>query len=100
MFEDLSAADDNQSAAVSEYYWERLKRMTPAERLVRCLQLCIATREFVLAGIRNRHPECLVGENQQAELRRRYAEHTFGAKFAAQHCPKPCSEPRNGEKNL
>jgi hypothetical protein len=99
MFDDLPSADDNQSTAVSQYYWERLGRMTPAERLGRCLSLCNATREFVLSGIRSRHPECLVGENQKAELRRLYAEHTFGVEFAAQHCPKPDSEPRKGEKS-
>ncbi len=47
----------------------RIREMTLSERFARGLEFLRATREFVAAGIRSRHPEWS-SEQVQAELRR------------------------------
>lgn len=47
----------------------RIREMTLSERFARGLEFLRATREFVAAGIRARHPDWS-GEQVQAELRR------------------------------
>lgn len=50
---------------VAEILRERLRRMTPAERVEEGAKLCKFSREMMRAGIRHRHPDY---DHEQVEL--------------------------------
>jgi hypothetical protein len=53
------------SPEVAEILRERLRRMTPSQRVEEGARLCKLAREFMRAGIRMRHPDY---EPEQVEM--------------------------------
>ncbi|MCA9291542.1 MAG: hypothetical protein KDA25_10460 [Phycisphaerales bacterium] len=53
-----------------ERYLEILRRMTPAQRLEKALELSALAKELFLAGLRHRHPDA-----DETTIRRLMLEH-------------------------
>ena len=76
MFDKFLTAEDNSSPSVLAEYYLRLDAMSPAEKLLRCIQLSNGVRGFVIAGIEQRYPTASV-----EEVRKRFAALTLGKEF-------------------
>ena len=57
------------SPEVEEMMYERLRRMTPSQRVEEGTKLCKLERQFMRAGIRMRHPEYVEEQVEMALAR-------------------------------
>ncbi len=80
MFNDLPPNSDVGSTEMLNVYFDRLRMMTPEDRLARCLQLSQRVRQIVEAGVRSRYPTASKEEN-----RKRLAAHFVGEELAGKH---------------
>lgn len=79
MFDEFIGANDT-SPEMQDLIDPRLRAMSPEEKLLRCCKLSGAVRLLVLAGIKDRYPECTPDE-----LRKRFAAVTLGREFSLRY---------------
>ena len=73
--------EDTSPSALRAYH-DRLRAMTPVERMESTVALCRAVRELAEAGIRSRHPDA-----DDAEVRVRLAVRLYGRAAVARVFP-------------
>ena len=73
--------EQDTSSAQQEAYYQRLRKLTPVERLQIVSRLNRGVRRLAMIGLRMQHPGA-----SEAEVRVRLVVRLYGRKFAERHC--------------